>query len=239
MKFIVAALSLLMLAGFASADTVTGFSNVTVDNSNPDLVFLSSLTWQGGTYTPDDFIYGETTRWWLHETHRRPDRLWLEGTPVPADLVPVPDTSNPKELDVGSLADNNIWKINPNVGTTSADISSLDGIHYQETLFADLQDTIFVFERGGNDNGTIQAILEDDSLGPAFELIKGGAPYERIGNYSGQTDYGYVYQADAPIKGIRISAPGHDSLSILVAPEPATLSLIGLAGLILLARRRR
>ena len=234
MKQIVLALSLIMVAGVVSADMVSPFTDVVVNNSAADNVFVETLTWNGTAYDGGQLVYGETTRWSLHPTHRRPDKLWIEGD-APEDWMPtVGGTSTPKAGDVGSHADNNLW-----VSDAGADISSIDGIDYQETLFVEPVTTIFVFERGGNDNGVIQAILMDDSLGEELALVKNGLPYGPIGNYTGQTDTGYVFESTVPVKGIRITASGHDSLMIATTPEPGTLALFGLAGLMLVARRRR
>ena len=103
-----------------------------------------------------------------------------------------------------------------------------------------LVDTIFVFERGGNDNGTVQAILADDSLGMALTLTKNGDPYANTGvNVGGQNAFGYVLTTDVPVKGLRITASGHDALSISAIPEPATICLLSVGGLLALRRRRR
>ena len=234
MKQIVLALSLIMVAGIASADTVMGLGDVTVVESGGNLT-LETVTWNSHTYTSDQLVTGETTRWSLHPTHRRPDRLWVEGDPVEPWMPTVGGTSSAKAGDVGSRADTLEWRVD---GVNW--ISSIDGIDYQETLFVEPVTEIFVFERGGNDNGTIQAILMDDSLGIELALNAGGAPYANTGvNVGGQNAFGYVFQSDVPVKGLRITASGHDSLSVLTTPEPATLSLFGLAGLMLIARRRR
>ena len=176
--------------GIAAADSVTPFNTVTIDNSDAANVFLSELVFGTVAYSPSSFNYGTTTRFYNNDAAGT--SVWAEGDPVPADLVPVAGTSNPKVGDVGSNADNNVWF------TTSPDISSLDGIAFQQTIFDAPVQTIFVFERGGNDNGSIQPILLDDTLGGALNLVGGGLPYSLIGNFSGQNDFGYVYTADAP-----------------------------------------
>ena len=53
-----------------------------------------------------------------------------------------------------------------------------------------------------------------------------------------QTAFGYVLTTDVPVKGLRITASGHDSLSISAIPEPATLVLLSIGGLVILRRRR-
>lgn len=232
MRYVVTMLAVMLMSSVAGADVVSGFNDVVVDNSDPNNVFLSSLTYGGTTYTEGDMIFGDTSRWYTPPNGR--DELWVEGDPVDTLVMPtVAGTSTPKADDWGSHADNTLWF------TTTPDISSIDGIDYQETVFTLPVFTIFVFERGGNDSGTIQPILEDDSLGPALTLSGGGAPYALIGNYSGQDDYGYVYEAAEPIKGILIEASGHDALTVVAIPEPAMLTLLGVAMVVLLARRRR
>jgi hypothetical protein len=216
------------------ADSLSGFNTVTINNADPANVFLEDLTYEGNTYAGNVLLFGTTTRY--YNTTNGTTLLWPEGDGVPADISIVPSTSNPKTGDVGSHADNLLWN------SGSPDISSLDGIAFQRTVFSSLVSAIFVFERGGNDSGTVQPILADDSLGAPLTLTAGsnaGNPYLLVGNFSGQNDNGYVYLADVPIKGIQINAPGHDALTITAVPEPATLSLLGLGlGGLLLARRR-
>ncbi len=86
--------------------------------------------------------------------------VWNDGDPLPADLAEVADTSNAKVGDVASHVDNNTWVV-----AGANNISSLDGLPFQQTIFASPVNTIFVFERGGNDNGTILPILLNDTLG--------------------------------------------------------------------------
>jgi hypothetical protein len=236
MKKIALALSLVLVAGVASADSVTGFNDVAIDNSDPNNVFLSSLTWGGTTYAGGSLVFGSTSRWYIPDTGI--ETLWVEGDDAQAGMPTVSGTSSPKPGDVGSHADNLLWRAPNDTGGSTPDISSIDGIEFQETIFSTLVDTIFVFERGGNDSGTIQPILADDSLGTQLSITGGGDPYLLIGNYSGQNDHGYVLETDVPVKGIRITASGHDSLTIATIPEPTTLPLLGLAGLFLIARRR-
>ena len=221
---ILAAIVLLCSAG--RADMLSGLPDATVVDD-----VLVSLEYLGTEYTPGDLILGTTTRWYI-PTDTGIETLWPEGDPAPAATVS--GTSNPKDGDVGSKADNFVFRVG-----SSNDISSIDGIDFQQTIFPVLVDTIFVFERGGNDNGTVQAILADDSLGTALTLTKGGAPYASTGvDVGGQAAFGYVLTTDVPVKGLRITASGHDALSISAIPEPATIALLGLGGLSLLRRRR-
>jgi hypothetical protein len=222
---------LLMLLGLAvagssaHADKLTGLSDVTVVDGE-----IISLRFEGIEYIIADGLLqlGTTTRWYIDGGV---ETLWPEGDPVPAAAPTVPNpSSNAKVGDVGSKADNFLFTLN---GATN--ISSIDGINFQETVFPFLTNTFFVFERNGNDNGTVQAILADGSLGPALTLTAGGAPYASTGvDVNGQTAYGYVLTTDVPVQGIRITAEGHDTLSlsaltampdIATRPDPADGSI--------------
>jgi hypothetical protein len=136
--------------------------------------------------------------------------MWPEGDPVPAAAPTVPNpSSNAKIGDVGSKADNFLFTLN---GSTN--ISSIDGINFQETVFPFLTNTFFHFERGGNDTGTWQAIHADGSLGVPVPF-SGAADYADTGiNVNGQNAFGAVFTTDVPVKGVRITAEGHDTFSI-------------------------
>jgi hypothetical protein len=221
------AVLLSMVCSAVQADTLSGLPDVTVVDDA-----IVSLQYLGTDYVvaDGDLVLGTTTRWYIDAGI---ETLWAEGDPAPAATVS--GTSDPKEPDVGSNADNFFFGIEGDADN----ISSIDGIDFQQTVFPILVDTIFVFERGGNDNGTVEAILADDSLGTALTLTKNGAPYASTGvDVNGQTAFGYVLTTDVPVKGLRITASGHDALSISAIPEPATLALLGLGGLALLRRRR-
>jgi hypothetical protein len=129
----------------------------------------------------------------------------------------VSGTSNPKTGDVGSRADNFLFAIGG-----ASDISSIDGINFQETIFAVPSNTFFIFERGGNDAGSMQAILADGSLGQAVALntaAKGG-PYAKTPfKAAGSDAYGVVFKTNVPVIGVRINASGFDTLSISI-PTP-------------------
>ncbi|MGD8501677.1 MAG: PEP-CTERM sorting domain-containing protein [Phycisphaerales bacterium] len=228
LAFPVIVLLSMFLCSAVQADLLSGLPDVTVVD---DAVI--SLNYEGTDYVvaDGDLLLGTTTRWFVIDSV---EYLWPDGDPQPAGTPTVSGTSSPKEGDIGAKADNFLFRLDG-----SNDISSIDGIDFQETVFPILVDTIFVFERGGNDNGTVQAILADDTLGTALELIKNGAPYAATGvNVGGQGSFGYVLTTDVPVKGLRITASGHDSLSISAIPEPATIALLGLGGLALLRRRR-
>lgn len=216
MKLTQLALSILVAVAFTAActqaDSLTGLADVTVVDGA-----IVSLQHEGTEYAiaDGDLILGTTTRWYLDEGV---GVLWAEGDPAPTATVS--GTSSPKAADVGSNADNFIF-----AGSGNEDgMSSIDGIDYQETIFVTPSDTFFLLERGGNDTGTWQAILADGSLGPevAFDKASNGGPYADTGvKVGGQSAFGVVFKTDAPVQGVRISASGHDTLSISIpAPEP-------------------
>jgi hypothetical protein len=156
-------------------------------------------------------MLGTTTRWYVVDGV---ETLWAEGGPTPAATVS--GTSSPKDGDVGSKADNFLLVLDG-----SPNISSIDGIDFQETIFPAPTEMVFLLERGGNDVGTWQAILEDGSLGAdvAFDKASNGGPYADTGAKStSQGAYGVVYTTSVPVIGVRITASGHDTLSISAVP---------------------
>jgi len=198
----------------AHADKLTGLADVTVVDGE-----IISFRYEGMEYVVADGLLqlGTTTRWYIDGGV---EVLWPEGDPVPAATPTVTGTSNPKVGDVGSKADNFLFTLN---GSTN--ISSIDGIDFQETLFPLPTKMIFHFERGGNDTGTWQAILPDGSLGPPVPF-SGAADYANTGvDVNGQNAFGVVFTTDVPVQGVRITASGHDTLSISalgVMPDIAT-----------------
>jgi hypothetical protein len=195
------------LAGFREA-TLSGLSDVTVVDGAIESVRDGQTEY---VIASGDLILGITTRWYVLEGV---ETLWAEGDPAPAATVS--GTSSPKGGDVGSKADNFNFTLE---GGTN--ISSIDGIDFQETIFPSLVDTIILFERGGNDVGTWQAIHADGSLGAAVEFVKSndGGPYASTGvDVNGQTAYGVVFKTSVPVQGVRITASGHDTLSISAVP---------------------
>ncbi|UCD49830.1 MAG: discoidin domain-containing protein [Phycisphaerales bacterium] len=212
-QFVVTSVAMILLSvlwcGAAWADELDGVSDITVTGGE-----LISFRYGGTEYAAanEDVILGTTTRWYIPATGV--ETLWPEGDPAPADTVT--GTSNAKSGDVGSKGDNFLFTDN---GAT--DISSIDGIDFQETIFPVPTKMIFVFERNGNDNGTVQGIFEDGSLGTALQLVANGAPYADTGvNVNGQVAHGYVFISDKPVVGLRITASGHDTLTICAVPMP-------------------
>jgi len=203
-----------VMAGSVGADTLRGLSDVTVVNGE-----IISLRYEGTEYVIADGLLGlgTTTRWYIDGGV---EVLWPDGDPVPAATPTVNGTSNPKVGDVGSKADNFLFTLNG-----STDISSIDGIDFQQTVFPFLTKTIFLFERGGNDKGTWQAIHADGSLGMPVQF-SGASDYADTGvSVNGQNAFGVVFKTDVPVQGVRITASGHDTLSISalkVVPDIAT-----------------
>lgn len=182
---------------------------------------IVGLQHEGNDYVVADegLIVGTTSRWYIPADSNEAI-LWVEGDPAPEATVS--GTSNPKEGDVGSKADNFQFALEGSIN-----IASIDGIDYQETIFDTPRNTFFLFERGGNDAGIWQAIHLDGTLGPevAFDKASNGGPYVDTGvSAGGQNAYGVVFETDAFVKGVRISASGHDTLS-LSAPAPKTVEV--------------
>ena len=194
----------------ALADELIGFSDVTVEDGA-----IISLRYEGVEYVvaDGDLLLGTTTRWYVQGGN---EVLWEEGTPTPA--VTVAGTSSVKAGDVGSKGDNFLFTLN---GGTN--ISSIDGIDFQQTIFPFLTNTFFHFERGGNDTGTWQAINADGSLGAVVPFTAANV-YENTGvNVNGQNAFGVVFKTDKPVMGVRITASGHDTFSIST-PVPDQIS---------------
>ncbi len=199
-------------AGIIQADSLEGLPTVTVTNGT-----IVDLTYNNIKYVvaDGDLSLGTTSRWYIDPT-TKVETLWAVGGPTPPATVT--GTSDPKTADNAPKADNFFFTVGG-----ASDISSIDGIDFQETIFPFRSNLFFVFERGGNDKGTIQAILANHQLGPALTLNANGAPYANTGvGVAGQNAFGYVVKTDIPVFGIRITASGHDCLSIS-APTPANL----------------
>jgi hypothetical protein len=197
----------MLLCSAARADSLTGLSDVTVVGD-----VIVSLRYAGTEYVVanDDLMLGTTTRWYIPADTGIPT-LWVEGDPTPAATTTA--GAPPKPEDPGSEGDNFFFRLNG-----ANNMSSIDAINFQETIFPVLTNTIFVFERGGNDTGTYQAILADGSLGAAVPF-NGATDYANTGvNVAGQNAFGVVFTTDVRVKGVRITAPGHDCLSISALP---------------------
>ena len=197
-------IAMVVMATPVGADTLTGLADVTeVDGA------IVSIRYDGTEYVVEegDLTLGTTTRWYVPASGV--ETLWEDGTPTPEATVS--GTSTVKAGDVGPNADNFLFTLD---GTTN--ISSIDGIDFQETIFPIPANTFFHFERGGNDTGTWQAIRLDGSLGPPVSF-SGAANYTDTGiGVNGQNAFGVVFSTDVPVMGVRITASGHDTFSISV-----------------------
>ncbi len=109
-------LMLVVATGSAQADTLTGLADVTVADGA-----IVSLRVDGTEYVvaDNDLILGTTSRWYIPADSNEAV-LWAEGDPAPEATVS--DTSDPKEGDVGSKADNFQFALE---GSTN--LSSIDG----------------------------------------------------------------------------------------------------------------
>ncbi len=195
----------LVFASAALGDSLTGLSDVTVVDDQ-----IVSFRYDGEEYVvaADDLMLGTTTRWYV-PSDTGVETLWAEGDPAPTATVT--GTSNPKEGDVGSRADNFSFRVDG-----SNNMSSIDGIDFQQTIFPVLSNMFFVFERGGNDAGTYQAVYADGTLGPEVPF-NGSQVYADTGiGVGGQNAFGVVFETDLPAQGVRITASGHDALSVSI-----------------------
>jgi hypothetical protein len=209
------------------ADSLAPVTDVNVTGG-----ILDEITYNSNTYASTNLLLGTTTRWYIIDNV---EYLWPDGDPPPPGTPTVGGTSTPKQGDIGAKADNFLFQD----ATGATDISSIDGIDFQQTIFPELVDTIFVFERGGSDTGLVYPILADDSLGAGLAITAGGFPYGDTGvSVNGQNAHGYVLETDIPVKGLRIAASGHDALTVAAVPEPMTLGLLAFGGLAVLRRRR-
>ncbi len=209
--------SLVFMAASVEADALTGFSDITVASDA-----IVSLRYAGTEYVVanGDLMLGTTTRWYIPAA-TGVATLWKEGDPAPAATTTA--GAPPKPEDPASEGDNFLFRRNG-----ANDMSSLDAINYQETIFPRLTNTIFVFERGGNDTGTFEAILPDGTLRTAvtFKTAAGGGPWaDTKVDVAGQKAFGTVFTTDVPVKGVRINAPGFDALSVCAVKVSTTIKV--------------
>lgn len=202
-KFSLIVLLSMLLCSTVQADTLSGLADVTVVDDA-----IVRLRYEGTDYVvaDGDLAVGTTTRWYIPAGGV--ETLWAEGDPAPAATVT--GTSTVKANDVGSNADNFMFAIEGDPDN----ISSIDGIDFQQTIFPFLSDTFFLFERGGNDSGTWQAIFADGSLGAPVTYNAANVYADTGIGVNGQNAFGVVFKTDMPVLGVRITASGHDTLSI-------------------------
>jgi len=122
-------------------------------------------------------------------------------------------------------------------------VHSTDTCHYLKTTFNVYSTLFFVFENNGNDDATWYGVNDNGSLRPGV-LVDASACAMDTGyttGIGGQKLKGYCFKTEAPVKGIKIVGHGFDaySISCYPIPEPTTLTLLGLGGLMAILRRRR
>jgi len=97
----------------------------------------------------------------------------------------------------------------------AGDCCSLDGITHMITVFAELHDTFFIYENGGNQPGTIQCVFADDSLGVAQAFTAATFVDTTYDTGIGAQDLkGLVFTTDVPVKGVRIDSTGFDCFTV-------------------------
>jgi len=196
-------------ASFTKLNTLSGLADVTVADGA-----IVSIRHAGAEHVVanKDLVVGITTRWFIDPATGL-ETLWAEGDSAPGATV---SGTGPIHADrVGSNADNYLFVSNDG----GANMSSINSIDFQETIFEEPTDTFFVFERGGDDKGFVQAILEDGSLGQPMSFNK--APYANTGAHAaGLLGFGMVFETSELVMGVRITASGHDTLSISTPIAP-------------------
>jgi len=162
----------------AHADKLSGLADVTVVDDA-----IVSFRYEGTEYVvaDEDLALGTTTRWYIPASGV--ETLWVDGTPVPPATVS--GTSTVKAGDIGPKADNFLFRLNG-----SNDISSIDGIDFQQTIFPFLTKVFFHFERGGNDTGTYLGTNFDDVSEATTTVDPGGV-------YLGPQDPNYYPVSEA------------------------------------------
>ncbi|MFC1760604.1 hypothetical protein ACFL6U_00815 [Planctomycetota bacterium] len=197
-----------------AVDTLIGVADINVVDD-----MIVSINYDDTEYlvAEGDLTLGTTTRGYLDANGV--ETVWVDGDPAPAATVS--GTSNPKPTDIGPNADNFLLAVGG-----AYNLSSIDGINYQETIFPTASNTFFIFERGGNDAGSMQAILADGTLGEEVVFVKGtaGGPYAQTPFKVGQSVYGVAFNTVDPVMGVRINASGHDAFSVSIPTPDAYLT---------------
>jgi len=145
---------------------------------------------------------------------------------------------------------------NFNINSFASEYDPHNIVDFGGSLFSDQNGDnpdFFIFENGGNDSGTIQAIFPDDTLGQAISFstaVWGDTGYKSgVGNQAIKgmafsiTDLldasGAALDNNSVIKGICIRSAGLDPSSIsVVVPEPGSLLTLALGALALIHRKR-
>ena len=108
----------------------------------------------------------------------------------------------------------------PDTGAEDFDLSTCASngasgpMTYLEVIFSEKSDIFFIYENGGTDSGTIQAIDGGSLVGSALSFSSGtytGTGYKSgVGN---QDVKGMVYTTDSKVDGFRVTSAGIDILS--------------------------
>lgn len=158
---------------------------------------------------------------------------------------------NADNLDLNSLVARH------NLSGTDAEwtITNIAGQATYQDMNGDNPD-FFLFEAGMNDSIDIQAILQGGVLGMSMNVASstfGDTGLDIVGSLNtGQNIGGYAFSitdlldgdgnaltAGTAIEGIKIVSSGIDPTSFsAVVPEPATLSLLALGGMLAMRRRK-
>jgi len=220
-----------------AADTI---APLPVADIGSDPSGLLSVKYNGTTYTTAQLGVGTTTRYYAVSDGLVPPgdsgvrAVWVEGTATPLDIYQIPNSSTPKSNDYASRADNFAWAGN---GSNASDMSTMDALPYMETMFANPATVIFYFERGtGYDLGNVYGIT-GGVLGAPIALTAAAWTPTAIA-YSGGSVKAYSLTFDLPVNGVRFAVPGGDALTVCTIPEPATLSILAIGGLLALRRRK-
>lgn len=126
--------------------------------------------------------------------------------------------------------------------------ASSDTQTYIQTMFAQPVTEIFLFEKKGNDGGTLQALdISGNPVGSTISYAPNPTAYWTDAGFTGdslnpQEAWDLAITSDTPIYGVRFSNTlptyGIDPISIMAVPEPATFGLLGIGAVLLLRRKR-